>query len=117
MTQELQTKLNTAIAEWCGWTHKDCTWTSPGGSRYADRVKRLTSDSPLELIPLDQILPNYFSSLDACHEVIVRMDDRQKLNVFNKLDEFDEESFSYEADAPTMASAIAYALGLWDGKE
>lgn len=125
MKPELQQKLNTEIAEWMGWTLNVCPACGEGELWFPPSCKGV---DPRLLIPKDILkisdfqhermhdLTNYFSSLDACHEVVVRMDKAKQWMVDEWLEQHDVLP-AICADAPTMASAIAYALELWDGKE
>lgn len=101
-----ETKINTHIAEWMGWVidpeqrwrgflRSDCP-----DCNYPDVLRQFT-----------RRIPQYTESLDACHEVVMRMNQTQK-DILHGFVHNKTNGNVVDCNAPTMAKAIAYALGL-----
>lgn len=101
-----------ALANLDGWTHYNQTWQSPSGSRYADRVKRLTSNSPLELIPLENILPDYLHSYDAIMSLIQKQDRPTKIAIIYRIKEMGVELI-FDATPQQLCEALLQETGKW----
>lgn len=119
MTPSQQTKLNTAIAEWMG--ELDPNKCKPSIEQLeailASKDKRTVVT--LEYTGEIRSVKDRFSSLDACHDVVMRMDDNMLFKLVKHI-RYDLKMSLLQllkADAPTIAKAIAYALNLWDGKD